>query len=325
MPHTFAHPFFAAPLKRLMPRFLRTSGLALGSMAPDFEYFVAMEPHRTIGHTVAGFFLLHLPLCAAAVLVIERLLLPTLPFLLPSAGGWDRFAAERLRMRPLRTPGDWLKFFISLFIGFLTHLFMDGWTHGHTWFTNRYWWLHKRGFGDFVVYESLQFAFTALGAGAIALYVLIRWRTWRKANGGGDGGPACPPDEKRAFRRIAAGMSLLVLAWKMLIDPPGWLPGAVVVAPFSALAAGWTLAALMRVRRRAAWLAFAALAAVTAGYAGAEAILYERFDGAVHGRLPGVTAWVAAVWGVSLVAAFCAAAARRRPPRETIHHNVRSV
>lgn len=327
MPHTFAHPFFAAPLKRLMPRALRASGLALGSMAPDFEYFAAMEPHRTIGHTWAGFFLVNLPLCAAAALVLERLLLPTLPLLLPAAGGFDRFAAERLSMRPLKSAGDWLSFVVSLFIGFLTHLFMDGWTHGHTWFTNRYMWLHEPGIGRFVVYESLQFVFSAIGAGAIALYVFIRWLAFRSANAGGRS-PVHPPGEKRRFRMIVILVMAVVLAAKAAIDPPVSLAGAANVAPFTALVTGWMTAALTRHRAWAAWAALAALFAVMGGYAWAEAALPQLFRGIAHARLPelALTAcWVAALWGVSLIAAGCAAAARPRNPGSAFRNNVRSV
>jgi hypothetical protein len=316
MPHTFAHPFFAAPLKRLMPHTLRTSGLVLGSMAPDFEYFAAMEPYRTIGHTFAGFFFIHLPLCSAAALVMGRLLLPTLPLLLPSCGGLDRFA-ERLSMRPLRTAGDWLAFIASLFIGFLTHLFMDGWTHGHTVFTNRFAWLHAPGIGRFVVYESLQFVLSALGAAAIALYVFLRWRAFRSAESGGSRSPAHPPADKRRFRLIAAVVMAVVLAAKVVIDPPVNLPGAINVAPFTALVTGWMIAALTRHRPGAAWTALAALLIVMAGYNLAEAVLPKLLDMASAGRMrePALTAcWIASLWCVSLIAAGCAAAARSSPP-----------
>jgi len=327
MPHTFAHPFFAAPLKKLAPRPLRASGLVLGSMAPDFEYFAAMEPYRTIGHTLPGFFLVCLPLCAAAALVIERLLLPTLPLLLPSAGGLDRFAAERLRMRPLAKAGDWLAFLVSAFIGFLTHLFMDGWTHGHTYFTNRFAWLHGPGIGRFVLYESLQFVFSALGAGAIALYVFLRWRAWRSESGGG-GSSVHPLGDKRRFRMIVAAVAALALSGKALIHPPGYWLGAAVIAPFTALAVGWMIAALMRHSRRTAWATLAALLAVMAGYACVEAILPRVLRGIDDIRLPenGLEIlWIAALWGYSLIAAGCAAAARPRNPRNIHRDHVRSV
>jgi len=327
MPHTFAHPFFAAPLKRLMPQWLRVSGLALGSMAPDFEYFVAMEPYRTIGHTLPGFFLVDLPLCAAAALVMERLLLPTMPLLLPSMGGWDRFAAERLGMRPLAKAGDWLAFAVSAFIGFLTHLFMDAWTHGHAYFTDRFDWLHGPGIGRFVLYESLQFVFSAIGAGAIALYVLIRWRAWRRAAGSGAASPVHPPDDKRRFVMVAVGVAALAILAKWLIDPPFSLFGMANVAPFTAIAAGWMIAALSRRSRKAAWAALVMLLAVMSLYACAKAYLPPILRGAGYRRLaePALTVlWVAALWGFSLIAAGCAAA-RPRNPRNTYRHDVRSV
>jgi len=322
MPHTFAHPFFAAPLKRLYPRGLRATGLALGSMAPDFEYFAAMEPYRTIGHTLPGFVLVCLPLSAAAAIVIERLLLPTMPLLLPSAGGLDRFAAERLHLRPLAKAGDWLAFTVSLFIGFLTHLFMDGWTHGHTYFTNRFDWLHGAGIGRFVLYESLQFVFSALGAGAIALYVFARWRAWRSANAGAAGTPVHSPAEKRRFRRTVTAAAAFALAAKVLIDPPGYWPGAAIVAPCTALVVGWMIAALTLHRARIAWTALAALSAVMIGYALAESFLHRLFRGPLAEDL--LTAcWIGALWCCSLIAAACAFAAG--PPRKIHRDHVRSV
>ncbi|SEP14833.1 DUF4184 family protein [Paenibacillus sp. OV219] len=56
MPFTFAHPAYALPLKFINPRYLSATGLVLGSMAPDFEYFLTLEPHQTIGHSFSGLF-----------------------------------------------------------------------------------------------------------------------------------------------------------------------------------------------------------------------------------------------------------------------------
>lgn len=314
MPHTFAHPFFAAPLKRLMPRALRTSGLVLGSMAPDFEYFIAMEPHRTIGHTYAGFFLIHLPLCAAAVLVLERLLLPTLPLLLPAAGGLDRFAAERAKLRPLRTAADWLAFAVSLFIGFLTHLFMDGWTHDHTFITDRLAWLHEPFIGGNVIYEWLQFVFSALGAGAIALYAWHRWRIWKSSREAGGEAPLCPPGDKRRFRLAVFTVMAAALAAKVVIDPPVSQLGAANVAPVSAFAAGWLIAALALRHKGAAWAAALALLAVMAGHSRVEWQVKRMLLGVIDHRLykqVQIVCWVAALWGVCLIIAGCAFYARR--------------
>src|SRR5690606_35593602 len=127
-----SHPAFAAPLKKLVPS-LSMTGLVLGSMAPDLEYFVAFETLRTIGHTYLGFLLMHIPLCIAFALAYHRLFKPTLPLLLPSIGRMDRLASPDPASRwELRTWRHRVRFLVSLFIGFLTLLFMDGLTHRHT-------------------------------------------------------------------------------------------------------------------------------------------------------------------------------------------------
>ena len=103
MPFTFSHPLYAAPLRRLIPN-LSLTGLVLGSMSPDMEYFIAMEPFRSIGHTWIGFVLLGIPLSLAAARGYHDVLKPVIPRLLPSLGAIDGYAASRLgreRWRPV--------------------------------------------------------------------------------------------------------------------------------------------------------------------------------------------------------------------------------
>jgi hypothetical protein len=42
MPFTFAHPAIVLPLKHLPKRWYSLTGLIIGSMTPDFEYFIRM-------------------------------------------------------------------------------------------------------------------------------------------------------------------------------------------------------------------------------------------------------------------------------------------
>ncbi len=53
MPFTLAHPAAAAPLRRFG---LVLSALVVGSMAPDFPYFLPGLPQDKFGHTLAGVF-----------------------------------------------------------------------------------------------------------------------------------------------------------------------------------------------------------------------------------------------------------------------------
>ncbi|WP_460277277.1 DUF4184 family protein [Clostridium sp. CTA-5] len=44
-------------------KYLNLSGLILGSMAPDFIYFILFNPSSNFGHTILGTVILNIPLC----------------------------------------------------------------------------------------------------------------------------------------------------------------------------------------------------------------------------------------------------------------------
>ncbi|OAB48362.1 hypothetical protein PBAT_01615 [Paenibacillus antarcticus] len=89
MPFTFAHPLYAAPLKLLKPKYMSLTGIILGSMAPDFEYFIALEPYQSIGHTTKGFFIQAIPLSILLAFVFHLLIKVPLTRNLPSLFDMD--------------------------------------------------------------------------------------------------------------------------------------------------------------------------------------------------------------------------------------------
>lgn len=60
MPFTFAH---ASAVLSFRNKYFNFIGLILGSMAPDFIYFILFNPSSNIGHTYLGFVLFNLPMC----------------------------------------------------------------------------------------------------------------------------------------------------------------------------------------------------------------------------------------------------------------------
>jgi hypothetical protein len=120
----FAHQAPVLPIKRKRPD--RWDGLALvvGSMAPDLVYVTAGTDHYFDGHRLSNQF----ALMVAAVLltyVVRLLVLPVAPLALPEGASPLRDAlldASRTRHRV------WVVAY-SAFIGQLTHLALDAFTH----------------------------------------------------------------------------------------------------------------------------------------------------------------------------------------------------
>jgi hypothetical protein len=178
MPFTLSHPLFAAPLKKVIPS-LSLTGLILGSMAPDIEYFIAMQPFRSIGHSIPGFFLLVLPICLAFAFAFHRIIKPEIPELLPNIRGISEYAASLNRPWRMATAAEWLIFCLSLFIGFYSHVILDHFTHSGGFFVMRLPFLQSMIFGDHV-YHILQLSLSVLGALVPGLYFLYRYLNWYK-------------------------------------------------------------------------------------------------------------------------------------------------
>lgn len=123
MPFTISHAAAALPVHALGKSRLPLAALMVGSMAPDFAFFVPWGVSRHDTHTLAGLFTLCLPLGLLVWLYYVRLLeRPTLAFL-PDA--W------RTRVRPsgelnLRNV---LLAAVAVLAGSMTHLAWDAFTH----------------------------------------------------------------------------------------------------------------------------------------------------------------------------------------------------
>ena len=124
MPFTLSHAAVAAPLSR---RGLVLSALVIGSMAPDFEFFLRLSLLSRWGHTPLGIFLFALPAGLAALwlfhAVLKRPLLALLPQTLQTALAP---VAARFTFGP---PRQFVRILLSLLIGSLTHALFDSITH----------------------------------------------------------------------------------------------------------------------------------------------------------------------------------------------------
>jgi hypothetical protein len=173
MPFTPAHPALVLPLLRPLRRRLSATGLVLGAMAPDFEYFLRLRPDGIYGHTLAGIFWLDLPLILAFAWLFHRLVKLPLVQCLPGA----------LRTRLLVLVGEaWpLKRFFSgpmllgALLGCASHIFWDWFTHDDGLVVMNWALLRQTlpGFGPgWPLYQFLQYVSTFIGLGSMAWYLL---------------------------------------------------------------------------------------------------------------------------------------------------------
>jgi hypothetical protein len=151
MPYPFAHPAAVLPLVRPLGRFAVPSALAIGSMAPDFWYFLPLL-ERGDSHSLAGLAWFCLPAGLILYTLFHRFLKqPLIALLSPRLGAFTPAGAPDVPLHAVM---------VSLLAGALTHLAWDALTHSYDHGLQRHNWL--------------QHASTALGT------VVLVWWSWRK-------------------------------------------------------------------------------------------------------------------------------------------------
>ena len=128
MPFTFAHPAIILPLAYLPKRWFSLTGLVIGSMTPDFEYFIRMNIKSIYSHTIWGVFWFDLPLgivlCFVFHTIVKYALYENLPLFLKS-----RFSSFADFDFSTYFKKNYLIVTLSILIGAFSHIFWDSFTH----------------------------------------------------------------------------------------------------------------------------------------------------------------------------------------------------
>ncbi|WP_343561422.1 DUF4184 family protein [Sphingobacterium sp.] len=137
MPFTFSHPALILPFRKIDRKYISFTGLVMGSMIPDFEFFLKMRTGPNLGHHFPGVFLLNIPLAFVLCLIfhefVKQPLFSNVPFFLQqrlrkyAAFNWSRYAVENTFV-----------VISSITLGIATHLFWDAFTHDDGFFVEHF-------------------------------------------------------------------------------------------------------------------------------------------------------------------------------------------
>jgi hypothetical protein len=128
MPFTFSHPAVILPFRFVGRKYFSITGLVVGTVVPDFEYFVRLKNMSYYSHTWAGAFWLDLPLGLLLCFIFHNII----------KGQFILNSPYLLHIRFMRFYHfDWNKYFrrhmlivaSSILIGILTHFIADRVTH----------------------------------------------------------------------------------------------------------------------------------------------------------------------------------------------------
>ena len=133
MPFTFSHPAIILPLTYLPRKWFSLTGLVIGSLTPDFEYFLRMRIKSNYSHTMDGLFWFDLPLGLLLAFIFHNIVRESLfnnlpPFLKSRFSTFKQFDWNR------HFKQNWLVVTISIIIGAASHIFWDSFTHDHGYF-----------------------------------------------------------------------------------------------------------------------------------------------------------------------------------------------
>ncbi|MDP8052585.1 DUF4184 family protein [Pasteurella atlantica] len=172
MPFTFSHPAIVLPLKNILGRHVSLIALIIGSLTPDFEYFLRMKMYGEYGHTFYGVLGFDLPLGIILYLIFHRIIKK------PLIENSPRFIQGRLAIFKNDDGFGYFKrhYFIVIFsiiIGAYSHLFWDLFTHHNTCFVN-YFELHQTIANTTIpFFKLLQHLSSVIGMLFIFSYLLM--------------------------------------------------------------------------------------------------------------------------------------------------------
>ncbi|AEB76555.1 DUF4184 family protein [Clostridium botulinum] len=173
MPFTFSHPAIVIPLNKQLPKYFNITALILGSMAPDFEYFLRFKPIGKIGHTLLGVFSFDIPIVFIMAFLWHCIIKKT--FILSLPDPFDKKLSYFLNKKAdVFNIKYVITFVVSTLVGVYSHILWDAFTHKTGFFVTRIALLSnniKIMHFNIPIYKILQHGSTLIATVYIIIYV----------------------------------------------------------------------------------------------------------------------------------------------------------
>jgi len=158
MPFTFVHPIAIIPIYKLSKKKLDIVALAIGSVSPDFEYFIRFRLKSDYSHDLILGILFNLPIAIIIYLISKSKITEIIL----------KHTTQKCHTlySNIEYKNKWVVF-LSIILGMYTHILWDTLTHFNPFTANNFTLLSKQiNFGDSQVnvYRILQHLSNLLGA-----------------------------------------------------------------------------------------------------------------------------------------------------------------
>jgi hypothetical protein len=127
MPFTVSHAAAVLPFRRLVGARLPLAALMIGSMSPDFAYFLPDPPNRISTHNLVGLFVFCWPVALAAWLFYVHFLEQPTRALMP-----ERWRERITPSDPTFSASVLLAASLAVILGAATHIIWDSFTHARS-------------------------------------------------------------------------------------------------------------------------------------------------------------------------------------------------
>ena len=230
MPFTPGHPAIILPFIR--SRYFSATGLIVGSVSPDFEYFFRMSVMGIHSHTKAGLLYFDIPVTLFLALLFHMVV--KLNFI----GNLPAFLQKRFQatlnldfLKYLRN--NWAIFLVSAAIGAGSHLFWDSFTHNNRFFVRLFSDFYESTYvpyngANYPLFYVLQQLSTAVGLCVVISYILLRKPI--------PDAPITTP--KISYWLLVFAIGIAVMRVRFFVSPADYNLGNVVVSGISGLLVG---------------------------------------------------------------------------------------